>query len=65
MIHALDDPFMQRDSVPDESELSESVELELSEHGGHIGFIAGSLRKPVFWLQQRIPEYILGFIGDE
>lgn len=62
MIHALDDPFMQRDSVPDESELSNSIELELSKHGGHIGFIAGSLNKPVFWLPQRISEYIYKYI---
>ncbi|MDH5389067.1 MAG: hydrolase [Gammaproteobacteria bacterium] len=65
MIHALDDPFMQRDSVPDESALSESVELELSEHGGHIGFIAGSLRQPVFWLPQRISEYLYKYIETE
>ncbi len=62
MIHALDDPFMLPDIVPDESDLSESVELELSQYGGHVGFVAGSVRKPVFWLQKRIPEYLSGFI---
>ncbi|MFC1588903.1 hydrolase [Pseudomonadota bacterium] len=65
MIHALDDPFMQRDSLPDDSELSDSIELELSQHGGHIGFVSGSLARPVFWLQQRVPEYLLEFIADE
>lgn len=65
MIHALDDPFMQRDSVPDVSELSESIDLELCEHGGHIGFISGSLVQPRFWLQQRVPEYILKFIDSK
>lgn len=62
IIHALDDPFMTPDIVPDESELSEFVELELSQYGGHVGFIAGSLRKPVFWLQKRIPEYLSDFL---
>lgn len=63
MIHALDDPFMTAEIVPDETELSDSVELELCQHGGHIGFITGSLYKPVFWLQHRIPEYLSNFIN--
>jgi predicted alpha/beta-fold hydrolase len=58
MIHALDDPFMPADVVPDESELSTAVQLEISQHGGHVGFVAGSFYKPVYWLEQRIPEYI-------
>ena len=62
MIHALDDPFMTPEIIPDDSELSTSVEFELCQHGGHIGFIAGSAFEPVFWLQQRIPEYLLKFM---
>lgn len=62
MIQALDDPFMTPDIIPTESELSESIELEISQHGGHIGFISGTLRKPSFWLQKRIPEYISNFL---
>lgn len=62
IIHALDDPFMLPGVVPDEHELSETVELELSEYGGHVGFVAGSVRQPVFWLQKRIPEYLSDFI---
>ena len=62
MIHALDDPFMTSGMMPDESELSNSVVLELSQHGGHIGFIGGRLSKPVFWLQQRIPEYLSNYL---
>ena len=62
IIHALDDPFMLPGIVPDELELSESIELELSKHGGHVGFVAGSVRKPVFWLQERIPEYLSSFL---
>jgi len=59
IIQTLDDPFMTADVIPDESELSEQTQLELSESGGHIGFISGNLFKPVFWLEQRIPEYLL------
>ena len=56
---------MGSSELPDESELSNSIELELSKHGGHIGFIAGSLNKPVFWLPQRISEYLNKYIEGE
>lgn len=59
LIHAEDDPFMTKDVLPRESELSDFVILELSRKGGHVGFISGStLGVPVYWLDQRIPEYI-------
>ena len=39
ILHAMDDPFMTSDSVPTEEMLSEAVTLELSEYGGHVGFV--------------------------
>jgi len=62
IILALDDPFMTQEIIPDESELSSSTQLELSVHGGHVGFISGSFFKPEFWLEKRIPEYLSAFI---
>lgn len=59
VIHAKDDPFMSVDVLPKEDELSECVRLEISEKGGHVGFISGTkLWKPVFWLDKRLTEYI-------
>lgn len=59
IIHSLDDPFMTVDVLPREDELSESVTLELSKKGGHVGFIAGTRPgTPIYWLDQRIPDYI-------
>lgn len=59
IIHALDDPFMTSEVVPSEEELSKEVTLELSAKGGHVGFITGNLPgKPVYWLEQRIPEHL-------
>jgi len=52
IIYALDDPFFTQAVLPDDSELSEHVELELSEHGGHVGFI-GQPGQPD-WLSERI-----------
>lgn len=41
IIHALDDPFMSLDMIPEAWELSPSVALELPARGGHVGFIDG------------------------
>ncbi len=62
IIQALDDPFMSRDIIPDMTELSAHTELELSQNGGHVGFISGSILHPEFWLEQRIPEYLSRYI---
>lgn len=58
MIHSRDDPFMTEAVIPDEKELSDMITLELSRHGGHVGFIGGGFIKPEFWIEQRI----LGFV---
>jgi len=57
IVHALDDPFMFPDTVPDPEELSETVELELTSRGGHVGFVAGSLL-PRYWLEPRILRFL-------
>ncbi len=53
ILHAKDDPFMPKSVIPDIDELSKTITLETSEHGGHVGFIQGNLFKPSFWLEQR------------
>lgn len=59
LLHALDDPFMTPDSVPAEAELSNCVTLELSEKGGHVGFVNGEYPwAPNYWLEKRIISYL-------
>lgn len=59
LIHALDDPFMTPDVLPLDSELSKHVTLELSNTGGHVGFITGIVPgKPLYWLDKRVPEFL-------
>jgi predicted alpha/beta-fold hydrolase len=58
MIHAQDDPFMPSSVFPKVHELSKSIQFELYENGGHVGFIEGSLLQPRFWLQKRIQSFI-------
>ncbi len=59
LLHALDDPFMSPAVLPEESELPPAVRMELSRHGGHVGFVAAdALGAPSYWLEQRIPQFL-------
>lgn len=63
ILHAKDDPFMDTTVIPHDHELSPQVTLELSEQGGHVGFIGGVI--PGFgksWLLQRIPSFVKQYI---
>ena len=58
IIQASDDPFMTKNTLPRQEELSSSVTLELTSGGGHVGFVSGKNPfKPRYWLEQRIPEF--------
>jgi predicted alpha/beta-fold hydrolase len=58
IIHAVDDPLMTQAVIPNAAELSPHVTLELSAHGGHLGFVSGRIPgKPAYWLDKRVPAY--------
>ena len=60
IINSLDDPFMTPCVIPQENQIAESVLLEVSESGGHVGFIDGGTPwRPTFYL----PERLLGFLA--
>jgi uncharacterized protein len=60
LIQSVDDPFMTSDVLPNLDEISPSVQLEFTQHGGHVGFITGRIPfKPQYWLEQRIPKFLL------
>ena len=59
ILHARHDPFLHADGIPGENELPEQVVLEVTEGGGHVGFISGLVpglgeyyaeRRAVEWL---------------
>jgi len=59
MLQSRDDPFLPVTALPTAHELGSQVTLELSEHGGHVGFVAGNNpSRPVFWLEQRIASHL-------
>lgn len=64
IIHAENDPFLTPDAIPNETELSENVTLELSRDGGHAGFVSGKFPwRPRYWLEERIPEFLSNYLS--
>jgi predicted alpha/beta-fold hydrolase len=63
IIQAADDPFVFAHSLPEASELSACTEFELTTKGGHVGFVDGSLKRPGYYLERRIPQWLLARHG--
>ncbi|ABZ78140.1 alpha/beta hydrolase fold [Shewanella halifaxensis HAW-EB4] len=59
VMHAKDDPFMTHAVIPSQSQLSEQVQYELHENGGHVGFIdGGSPWRPQYYLEKRVLNFL-------
>ena len=62
LISAADDPFLPRDVLDQVRAVARSnsaLECEFPEHGGHVGFIAGSLPwRPLYWAEWRVMEFL-------
>ena len=62
LIHALDDPLMTPDVLPDKSQLGEQMDLLITEKGGHVGFLhrtaAGNIEP---WL----PSVVLNYLQEQ
>lgn len=66
IINSLDDPFMSPEVIPDEAKLSDCVTLEVSERGGHVGYISGGTPwRPRYYLPQRITDFLASNIPDQ
>ena len=58
ILHSRDDPFSIAESIPEANELGQGVTLELSDRGGHVGFVGkGNRLSAQYWLPARITEY--------
>lgn len=63
VLHARDDPFMTEKAIPRKDEFSKAVTLEVSTHGGHVGFVSGAWPwRPRYWLERRIPEFLANYL---
>ena len=63
IIHAEDDPFVFKHSIPEANELSACTELELHTQGGHVGFVGGTLKSPRYYLEHRIAQWLTDRCG--
>ena len=64
ILQALDDPLLCTTSIPKCEELGPGITLEISESGGHVGFVKGCAPGfAQYWLDQRITEYIGSWIN--
>ena len=59
IIHANDDPFVSTRSLPGPGDLASNTRFELHGRGGHVGFVEGSLRRPGYYLERRIPQWLM------
>jgi len=57
IMNSLDDPFLDKNTFPSPKEVSDMVELEFLQKGGHAGFIIGNSWKYYGWIETRIPEF--------
>ncbi|QJR80833.1 hydrolase [Alteromonas pelagimontana] len=58
LLHSVDDPFMNHLVIPKETELARAVTVEISDRGGHVGFMQGNPLNPTVWLQQRVKRFV-------
>jgi predicted alpha/beta-fold hydrolase len=65
IIQAADDPFLGRAALPTVDELPEAVRFELTERGGHLGFVGGTPARPVYHLEHRIPAWLVRIFRGE
>ncbi len=64
LVHAKDDPFLAPAVLPKADEMPPCVQLLVSSHGGHVGFVTGNTPfKAEYYLEQQLPAYLAQFLG--
>jgi len=64
IIHAQDDPFMDHHVIPDKDLLPPNIHYQLTQYGGHVGFVGGTLLRPQMWLEKRIPDWLTRYLDN-
>lgn len=59
IIHSMDDPFMYPESVPGRQEISKSVDMQITQYGGHVGFVSGNTPwSAQYWHEQSLCHFL-------
>jgi predicted alpha/beta-fold hydrolase len=64
VLNARNDPFLPSAALPTHAEVSEAVELDQPDAGGHVGFMTGPFPGRIDWLSQRVFAYLTPFAID-
>jgi predicted alpha/beta-fold hydrolase len=65
ILNARDDPFMTPAAIPPKTALPDCVRLEITERGGHIGFVGGrSPWRPDYWMPGRLFGFFDRVLGE-
>ncbi|MFT5219360.1 MAG: putative alpha/beta-fold hydrolase [Planctomycetota bacterium] len=59
LIHAIDDPFMSPQVIPEVTQLPSNITIELYRYGGHVGFVDLQGLQLTSWLEARIHQHLI------
>ena len=66
IVNAHNDPLVPTHLFPRMCDVSDKVTLELTDGGGHLGFVSGRWPwSPQFWLDTRVPEFLASFFREK
>lgn len=65
LLHSADDPFLPADAVPRAAARDNPfITAAFTEHGGHVGFVAGTPWAPEFWAEAEAARFLAEQLGD-
>ena len=65
LVNSIDDPFMTPAAIPAPVQVPECMQVEISTHGGHIGYIDGGPPwRPTYYLPDRIVGFLDSHVRD-
>lgn len=64
ILQSRDDPFMTPQGLPVAAELSPRIDFELTDTGGHVGFVSGSSPwRARYYPEERLPAFLNGLLA--
>jgi len=64
LLHAANDPFLPQAALPRRERLPAAVTLEVTDRGGHVGFVHGPLPGRVDWMPRRLLAHFGAHLPD-